>query len=138
MTDPRVRYVDGEPNGLAAMVGGLIEANLNDDPRRARLLRPATVDLVAIDADVGVRLQIGRDEVRVADITRDRPHLRITADAITLVEVASVPLRLGVPDPLSPRGRAIVRKIWSRDIAIEGLLRHPLTLTRLTRLLTVL
>ncbi len=137
MNDPRVRYVDGEPNGLAAMVGGLIEANLSDDPRRSRLLRPAVVDLVAIDADVGVRLLIGRGDVRIADISSGRPDLRITTDALTLVEMAGVPLRLGLPDPLHPRGRALVRKIWSRQVEIDGLLRHPVALSRVTRLLSV-
>lgn len=137
MTDVRVRYAEEEPNGLAAMVGGLIEANLSDHPRRVRLLRPVVADLVAIDADVGARLEIERDHVRVTDIAGDRAHLRITADAITLVELAGVPLRLGLPDPFHPQGRAVIRKIVSREIEIEGLLRHPVALSRLTRLLSV-
>jgi PKD repeat protein len=66
-----VTYVDVEPNGLAVMVGGLIEANLAQHPRRAGLLRRAVVDLVAIDADVAVSLGIERRGVRVANGTAD-------------------------------------------------------------------
>jgi len=138
VTGVRVTYVDAEPNGLAAMVGGLIEANLERHPQREGLLRPAVVDLVAIDADVATSLQLDRTGVRVANgIANGRAHLRLTADSMALVELAATPLRLGLPDVFDPEGRLVARKVLARDIRIEGLLRHPLTLSRLSRLLSV-
>src|SRR5881397_403116 len=53
-----VVYADEEPNGLAAMVGGLIEANLRQHPERRSLLRPAVLELVAADAGVSVRIAL--------------------------------------------------------------------------------
>lgn len=138
MTDPRVAYLDAEPNGLAAMVGGLIEANLKNHPDRTQLLRRAVIDLVALDADVAVSLAIDRREVRVANgISDGRADVRVTTDSLSLVELAGVPLRLGLPDVFHPEGRLVARKVLSRDIRIEGLLRHPLKLSRVTRLLSV-
>ncbi len=138
MTGPRVTYVDDEPNGLARMVGGLIEANLAHHPRRAGLLRPAVVDLVALDADVAVSLAIDRREVRVANGMADgRAHVRVTTDSLSLVELAAAPLRLGLPDVFHTEGRVIARKLLAREMRIDGLLRHPLTLSRVTRLLSV-
>jgi len=133
-----VIYVDAEPNGLARMVGGLIEANLFHHPRRSRLLRPAVVDLVALDAEVAVNLEIDRQEVRVANGTADgRANVRVTTDSLSLVELAGAPLRLGLPDVFHAEGRSIARKILGRRMRVEGLLRHPLTLSRVTRLLSV-
>jgi hypothetical protein len=133
-----VTYVDAEPNGLARMVGGLIEANLFHHPRRARLLRPAVVDLVALDAEVGVTLGIDRHEVRVANGTADgRADVRVSTDSLSLVELAGAPLRLGLPDVFHAEGRLIARKILARRMRVEGLLRHPITLSRATRLLSV-
>lgn len=138
MNAPRVTYVDDEPNGLAVMVGGLIEANLAQHPRRAGLLRRAVVDLVALDADVAVSLGIDRHEVRVANGTADgRARVRVSADSLSLVELAGAPLRLGLPDVFHPEGRHIARKVLDRQMRIEGLLRHPLTVSRVTRLLSV-
>jgi hypothetical protein len=138
VTGVRVTYVDAEPNGLAAMVGGLIEANLDRHPERRDLLRPAVVDLVAIDADVATSLRLDRSEVRVANgIANGRAHLRLTADSIALVELAATPLRLGFPDVLHREGRLVTRRVLARDIRIEGLVRHPLTMSRLSRLLSV-
>lgn len=138
MTEPRVTYVDAEPNGLARMVGGLIEANLQHHPRRAELLHPAVIDLVALDADVAVSLGIGRHHVRVANgITDGRADVRVSTDSLSLVELAGAPLRLGLPDLLRPQGRLIARKIIARQMRVEGLFRHPLALSRVTRLLSV-
>jgi len=138
VTDARVAYVDAEPNGLAAMVGGLIEANLLRHPRRLQLLRPAVIDLVALDADVAVSLSFDRQQVRVANgIANGRADVRVTTDSLSLVELAGAPLRLGLPDVLHPEGRRVARKVLAREIRIEGLLRHPLKLSRVTRLLSV-
>lgn len=132
-------YVDEEPNGLATMVGGLIEANLIRHPRRAGLLHTAVVDLVALDADVAVSLEIARHGVRIANGTVDgRADVRVTTDPLSLVELAGAPLRLGLPDVFRPQGRAIARKILAREMKVEGLLRHPLKLSRVTRLLSVM
>lgn len=138
MTVMRVEYVDAEPNGLAAMVGGLIEANLAQHPERERLLRRAVVDLVALDADVAVSLAIGRRDVRVVNGLADgRADVRVTTDSLSLVELAGAPLRFGFPDVFHPEGRLVVRKLLGREIRIEGLLRHPVRLSRITRLLSV-
>ncbi len=40
-----VRFADPEPNGLAWMLGRLIEANLERHPGRRSLLKPAVIDL---------------------------------------------------------------------------------------------
>lgn len=138
MSDGTVAYADPDPNGLATIVGGLIEANLERHPNRTRLLRRAIVDLVALDADVAVSLEVGRGGVRLANgISDGRADVRITTDSLSLVELAGAPLRFGFPDPFHPEGRLVVRKIVGREIQVEGMLRHPLRLSRMTRLLSV-
>lgn len=138
MTGARVLFEDEEPNGLAVMIGGLIEANLVHHPRRAELLRPAVVGLFAVDADVGVTLAFERGSVRIANAGSDgRADLRVSADSIALIELAGTPLRLGLPDVLHREGRRAAREVLSGRIRIEGMARHPLTLSRVTRLLSV-
>ena len=38
-----VEYPDADPNGLAEMLGGLIQGNLERHPERASLLKPAVI-----------------------------------------------------------------------------------------------
>jgi hypothetical protein len=134
-----VVYADQEPNGLAAMVGGLIEANLRQHPERRSLLRPAVVELVAVDAGVSVRIALSPRQVTVSNGSSrpDPPRVRVLADSDGLLFLSSAPLRFGLPDPMSSDGRAVLAKVVRRQIRISGLIAHPLTVARFGRLLSV-
>ena len=134
-----VVYADEEPNGLAAMVGGLIEANLRQHPERRSLLRPAVVELAAADAGVSVRIALspGRVSVSSGSSRSARPGVRVLADSDSLLLLSSAPLRFGLPDPLARDGRRVLAKVLRREIRISGLVAHPLTVARFGRLLSV-
>ena len=126
-----------EPSGLASMLAELIRTNLSTDPGRAALLRPSVVVLDAPDAEVTVFLRIAPEEVRVGDGDVPDAHLRIRADAVRLLDLTTVPLRFGFPHVGRPEGRAVVGDLVARRLRIRGLLRHPVRLARVTRLLSV-
>jgi hypothetical protein len=132
-----VSVVSTEPSGLASMVAELIEQNLARDPERGRLLHPSVVVLDAPDADVTVFLRIAPGEVRVGDGAVPDAHLSIRVDSGRLLDLTTAPLRFGLPDLVNAEGRAIVGDLLGRRLRIRGLLRHPLRLARLTKLLSV-
>jgi hypothetical protein len=133
-----VRFADAEPNGLADLVGRLIEANLERRPERRILLRPAVVELSASDADVRATVVLSRGVVEISNGPPDRePHLRVTARSDDLIELSTSPLRFGLPDAFDARGRAVLGGIATRRVRVSGMLRHPLRLSRFTRLLSV-
>jgi hypothetical protein len=133
-----VTFVDDEPNGLADLVGRLIEANLDRHPERRSLLRPSVVRLSASDAGVEVTIRISERAVEVANgPTERRPHLRVLAGSNDLLDLAGARLLLGLPDPFHPTGRRIVGRLASGDVRVSGMLRHPVRLSRFTRLLSV-
>lgn len=134
----RVEYVDEEPNGLAAMIGGLIEGNLEAHPDRAGLLRPATVGIVATDAETAITVSLSPRAIRVANGLRGRQQVVVSADSSTLTELSSTPLRLGFPDAMTDEGREVTRKLLRGDLKVRGLFRHPEVVSRLNRLLSVL
>ena len=132
-----VTVVGPEPSGLASMVAELIEQNLARDPERLRLLHPSVAVLDAPDAEVTVFLRIDPEGVRVGDGDVPDAHVRIRSNSGRLLDLTTAPLRFGLPDALTPEGRAIVRDLLARRLRIRGLLRHPLLLARLTKLLSV-
>ncbi|HEV3474390.1 MAG TPA: hypothetical protein VG602_03385 [Actinomycetota bacterium] len=134
---PRVEYLDDEPNGIASIVGGLIEANLKAHPERAALLRRATVGMVAPDAGVALTLHLAPGRVLVANGLLGRPDVVVRADSATLTELSSTPLRLGFPDAMTRQGREVTRKLIRGDMKVKGILRRPGVVSRLNRLLSV-
>lgn len=131
-------FADEEPNGLAFMIGGLIEANLVHDPDRAVLLRSSVIGLSAVDAEVSVTVRLGRERASIANgEPNPRAHLFIRASSADLIRLSAIPLRLGLPDPLAREGRAVLRDILRGRIRVRGMLRHPVRLARVSRLLSV-
>jgi hypothetical protein len=133
----RVVLTDAEPNGLARMLAGLLEANLARRPERAALLRPGVVEVDAADAAVAVTVRFDEGSVRVSNgSTTPRPDVRVRASGHDLLALSAAPLRLGFPDPLRPEGRAVLRRILSRQVRVSGMVRHPVVLSRFSRLLS--
>ena len=134
---PEVVLTDAEPNGLARMLAGLLEANLARRPERAALLRPAVVEVDAADAGVAVTVRLDRGRVRVSNgSATPRPDLRVRASGHDLLALSAAPLRLGFPDPLRREGRAVLRRIASGRVRVSGMIRHPVLLSRFSRLLS--
>lgn len=134
-----VVFADQEPNGLAAMVGGLIEANLRQHPERRSQLRPAVVELVAVDAGVSVRIALSPRQISISNGSSRpaRPRVRVRAGSDALLLLSSAPLRFSLPDPFSRDGRRVLANVLRREIRISGLVAHPLTVARFARLLSV-
>lgn len=133
-----VRLLDAEPNGLAEMLAGLLEANLARHPARSRLLHGGAVQIVAEDAGVSAVLRLvgGRAGVENAPEVGSAA-LCVGASSADLLELSAAPLRLGLPDPLDPVGRAVLSKVLRGRIRVRGILTHPVLLSRLARLLSV-
>lgn len=133
-----VQFPDGEPNGLVAMLGAVIEGNLAAHPELERLLaRPASYAIVAPDVDVAVSIRLSPGTVALRSGVVGKPEVMVIADSETLVGLSSVPLRFGLPDPTTKEGREVNRKLLSRQLRVKGLVRHPRKLARLNKLLAV-
>jgi hypothetical protein len=139
LTSPvQVEYPDAEPNGLAEMLGGLIQANLEQHPERATLLKQAVIAITAPDAEVSVTIMLQPSKVIVRNGRPPiRPQLDVTTDSITLIELSSVPLRFGLPDSMTKEGREVTKKLLSGSLKVRGLLTHAGTLARFNKLLSV-
>jgi len=130
VTDP-----DAGDGGLAGLVIGLIEQNLERDPSRNGLLRGGTVVIGATDAGAAVRVELVPELRWEAGWPLEAP-VEVRAPSVELMALAAVPLRLGLPDVLTCDGRGIVGAILRRTIRVRGLVRHLPTVRRLTMLLS--
>jgi hypothetical protein len=134
-----VEYPDPEPNGLAAMLGGLIQGNLAAHPERERLLsNVSTYGIRAPDVGVEVSIRLAPGKVIVRNGIVGKPDITVETDSETLVGLSSVPLRFGLPDIGTKEGRRVNGKLLKGQLKVRGLVLHPGKLARLNRLLTVL
>jgi hypothetical protein len=133
-----VELVDHDPNGLAQLLAALLEANIARNPSRRTLLEPGRrIGIVATDAEVAVTLELAGDRVRLTNGLASGLDLEVRATSTALLELSAAPLRLGLPDPASAQGRDAILGLARGRIRIHGMARHPRTVARLERLLSV-
>lgn len=140
MGEPQVTVDDGAAeNGLASMVAGLLEANVGSSPYKARVFSKmkGTVGLEATDAEVALTLVFDRGRCVVFDGLREGTAATVRADSDSIVELSNVRIVGGLPWLFDRAGRGVAGKVLRKAIRIRGLLRHPVTLTRLAIVLSV-
>lgn len=131
-----VTYADDDPSGLPQMLGDLIEQNLARDPSRRRLLKPATIVIAAVDAEVAATLHVAATGVEISWGEDPRPDITVRADGRALLDLLAVKQRFGFADPLTHEGRAILWDTARGEIRVRPLIRRLPALRRLTMLLS--
>ena len=133
-----VEYLDPEPAGLSAMLGGILEGNLKDHPERARLLSPPMVASIRVpDVETVVSLRFTPERIQVRSGPVSRADVVVQADSELLMSLSTVPLRFGLPDLGTEDGRYVIGQLLRRKLRIKGVFRHPGKLARLNKLLSV-
>ena len=138
--------VESGSGAFAGMLGGLLQANLQADPGKEALLRrtSGSVGIVVTDTEEEVRLVFtGAEDQDQAGLWVTsgpalRSDLRLVGTADVIMGLSTVPLRLGLPDPLSSTGRALTGRWASGGLQIHGLPRATPLLRTLLSLISVL
>ena len=130
--------VEPGTEGLGEMLADLIRGNLASDPERTGLIvgHMGRVNLRVLDAGVDVGLRFTGSDLRIG-LRNARADLTIACDAETLMELTNVPLRFGMPDTLTAKGRTVAGKLMNGTIKVKGLPRQLGLMIRLQRLFTV-
>lgn len=140
MAEPEITVdPSAEENGLGNMVAELLRANIesNDYKRRVFCRMKGAVGLLATDAEVRVTLAFDLGRCVVHDGLLPGTTTTVSADSDSIIELSNVRVVGGLPWLFDAAGRSVVGKALRGVIRIQGLLRHPVTLTRLGIVLSV-
>lgn len=140
MAEPEITVdKSAEENGLANMVAELLKANVASSGYKKRVFSrmKGAVGLLATDAEVQVTLTFDRGRCVIHDGLLPGTAITVSADSDSIIELSNVRVVGGLPWLFDTAGRSVVGKALGRVIRIHGLLRHPVTLTRLGIVLSV-
>src|SRR5205807_5231814 len=135
-----VEYADEEPSAFAAMLGGLIEANVSgrDEKKRDFKSLVARVGIFVTDIDEGVTLDFKAGKLTVHNGLRPRRTMTIRADADTVMNLSNLKIGLfGLPVYYDEVGRGVAWKVLQGKMRIEGLVGNLATLNTVTRIFSV-
>lgn len=125
---------------FVGLLGGLLQANLQADPGKAATIRRTTgsIGISVTDVDEDVRLVFTGEGLWVTSGPALATDLRLVGTADTILGLSTVPLRFGLPDPLSSTGRALTGRWATGGLQVHGLPRAAPLLRTLLSLLSVI
>ena len=125
--------------GLAEMLFNLLSQNLEQNPQKLWSFEAlkSNVVIVARDIDITITLAFKGGELTIYDGIVGKADLKIVADHDAILALSLIHIFMGLPNYLDKTGRDILKRLLRRSIQIEGLLKHPVQLTHLTKIFSV-
>ncbi len=123
---PRVELGHHSDGGLAPALVAIVERGVRRRPDRANRL-DLQLEVKVIGPYPATRVIFTPGHVLVEDGPAEHPALRIEGALPDLVSLLSTPVAMGgLPNPITPRGRAALSKVATGRVRFEG----PLALRR--------
>jgi len=135
-----VDYADAEPSAFASMLGGLIEANVENSAAKKKDFEAlaARVGIFVTDIDEGVTLDFRKGSLVVHNGLQSKRDLTIRAEADTVMNLSNLKIGLfGMPVYYDGVGRGVAAKLLQGKLRIDGLLGNLATLNTVTRIFSV-
>ena len=139
-TSKTVDYADAEPSAFASMLGGLIEANVENRPEKRKDFETlaARVGIFVTDIDEGVTLDFQRGSLLVHNGLQPKRDITIRAEADTVMNLSNLKIGpFGMPVYYNEVGRGIAMKLVRGRLRIDGLIGNLATLNTVTRIFSV-
>lgn len=135
-----VAFADPEPSAFASMLGGLIDANIENSPAKRKDFDDlqARVGIWVTDIDEGVTLEFQRGSLVVHNGLQPKRDVTIRAEAETVMSLSNLKIGLfGMPVYYDETGRGVAMKLLGGKLRIDGLLGNIATVNTVTRVFSV-
>ena len=138
--EPDIKMAPGaEEAGIAAMLTEMIKTNLKNRPERVKDFNKlkGTIWITAEDADVDMTMVFDRGSLTVHVGKVGKPMLAISTDSSTLMDLANINIKFGMPNYFDETGRMVIKKLMKKELKIKGMFVHTTALTHLTKIMSV-
>lgn len=135
----RVKLAPGaEEVPMALMLSEMLSGNL-DRPEKLKTFNTLATKAYILAKDVGaeVTMVFGGDSLTFYGDKPFRPDLSIETDSATLLDLANLNIKFGMPYYFDEIGRSILMKLARRELKIKGMFAHPIALTKLTKIMSI-
>ncbi len=118
----------------------LLSSNIEQNAGKMRTFR-SMYGVVAIDlADIetAVTLIFAGGTLSIVPGIAGKPHIIIKTDADKVMGLNLISVKFGLPYYFDKAGITVLKQLLNGDISIKGMLAHPVLLTKLTKIMSVM
>jgi hypothetical protein len=135
----RIKLAPGaEGAPMALLLSNMMRENL-DQPEKLKEFNSlrSTVHILVKDVGSEVTMVFDRGSLTFHGDKTNRPDLSIETDSETLLNLANVSIKFGLPYYFDEVGLGILKKLLKRELKIKGMFTHPIALVKLSKVMSV-
>jgi hypothetical protein len=123
---------------MAVMLSDMLAANL-EKPEKMKDFNKlkARVFINATDAEAEITMVFDKGSLTVYGGKEGKPDISIITDAATLLDLANINIKFGMPYYFDEAGMAVVKKLLKRELKLKGMFTHYFALNRLTKIMSL-
>lgn len=123
---------------MAVMLSEMLKANL-EKPEKLKDFNKlkARVYINAKDAETEMTMVFDKGSLTVYGGLEGKPDISIITDAATLLDLANINIKFGMPYYFDETGMAVVKKLLKRELQLKGMFTHYFALNRLTKIMSL-
>jgi len=131
---------DAQDNGLANMIKDLLAQNITNHPEREKDAKALNGGIVidANDIEVSLTLICKNGHIHIKNGVVEPYKLKITTASDNIMKLNMLKIRFGLPYYFDKAGREVLAMLFGGKLKIKGLLAHPIMLTHITKLFSVM
>jgi hypothetical protein len=131
---------DAQDNGLANMIKDLLAQNITNHPEREKDAKALNGGIVidANDIEVSLTLICKNGHIHIKNGVVEPYKLKITTASDNIMKLNMLKIKFGLPYYFDKAGREVLAMLFGGKLKIKGLLAHPIMLTHITKLFSVM
>ncbi|MEW6554514.1 MAG: SCP2 sterol-binding domain-containing protein [Actinomycetota bacterium] len=127
-----------EEVAMAGMIAEMIKANLEKPEKLKDFNRlKSRVHILAEDAETEMTMVFDKGSLTVYGGKEGKPDLSIVTDAASLLDMANLQIKFGMPWYFDETGMGVVKKLLKRELKIKGMFTHLIALTLLSKIMSL-
>jgi len=122
------------------ILADLLKTNLEQKPHKMKTFDnlSGVVGIEVTDIETTVYLIFSGGKVKIEKGIEEKPQIMITTDSEKVMGLNFISIKFGLPYYFDKAGRTVIKQLLSGQIKIKGMLVHPIILTRLTKVMSVM
>ena len=122
------------------IISELLESNLKQNPNKLKSFRNlyGVVGIELKDLEAAVTIVFEGGSARIEEGIVGKPDLVIRTDSDKVIGLNSITIKYGLPYYFDEAGMTVLKQLKSGELKIDGMLAHPIKLTRLTKIMSVM
>jgi len=135
----RIKLAPGsEDVPMALLLFQMLSENL-DRPEKLKDFNGlgATVHILVKDVGAEVTMVFDKGSLTFHGGKPTRPDLSIETDSETLLDLANISVKFGLPFYFDKVGMGILKKLAKRELKIKGMFAHPMALIKLSKIMSI-